>query len=181
MNRNYAFYLCAGLALVTTLLLITVWLWTKRTSTSLKHDSEITISVKEGNTDTLRFVKKIAGEKQMQRRHEVIARGSTFGCDNEKNNWSPGKNADDTSGVFETEIADSGFSLHIQLVVPTHDTSPPMLTYSGLLQSRELRRVDTVKEVVRSIAVSEEPWYETFYAGAAAVIVVLGAFLVLIK
>lgn len=180
MNKNYMLSVGIALSLVALFLFIFCRLFMQKEKKIVSTPPEMSVTAIQGKTDTVSVKRIIVGEKRMHRVAKYIPVFEPDQVVAQSAKPQPKKLAIDTPSVFETEIADSGVSVRIRLR-SAHDSLPPMLMYSGYVEQRELRRVDTVREVMKYSEEQGSPWYSTFYAGAAAVILVLAAFLVLIK
>ena len=76
---------------------------------------------------------------------------------------------DSTGNIFEAAIVDSEFTLQMELKL-SNDSLPPIISVSGEYLKTITSRTDTLSVTKTRVIAEALPWYNTFTAGAAAVI-----------
>lgn len=88
------------------------------------------------------------------------------------------------SSVSQTEytvaIEESTFAVQLAIQMP-HDTLPPMVIYKGRSEVLTVGKTDTLYRTTDTVRELPNPWYNSFYAGAGAVIAALAIILVIMK
>jgi hypothetical protein len=143
--------------------------------------------LQKGREDTLLTQRSFSGEKTLSRKTtavhhpaiEYLAEGN-LPYDSIRNVARLCPESSDSLTEYSAVIADSGFVMRLDFVT-RGDSLPPIVRYQGVVEIPIIHRTDTLHcDSEKTIQISQ-PWYNTFYAGAAAVVVAIAVLLVAVK
>ena len=86
----------------------------------------------------------------------------------------------DSLHYYKTTIADSGFAIDLTIASPI-DSLPFELSYSGTFDRITVQQRDTLLRMIETTITEAPPWYNTFYTGAGAVILIITTLLLVLK